>query len=162
MHIFCILFTAIPLRCCLYENWDWKAGGMGQKERSESVCNFFMNLIWHLYNAGTFLISFQASKISLVSDAIDSQGKIFHVKCFSFFHPTTPPRFPRPSRTARWSLLVHDPSNQSLAPDTYKKLNQIKFPVVKSINIGHENGLWVFIENLMANHAQYLLSHISI
>ena len=112
---------------------------MGQKVRSESVSNFFMNMILYLYNAGTFFISFQASEISVVSDPMHSQDNIFHVQCFSFFQPPPPPSQPLSS------LLVHGLITQSPAPGPDKNFNQSKFPLLKSIYIGHVNGLWVLI-----------------
>ena len=112
---------------------------MGQKVISESVSNFFMNMIFYLYNAGTFFISFQASGISVVSDLMHSRDNIFQVKCFSFFHPAPPPPSPQSS------LLVHNLITQSPAPGPEKNFNQIKFPLLKSTYIGHVNGLWVLI-----------------
>ena len=66
-----------------------------------------------------------------------SRDNIFHVTSFSFFQQ------PRP-----WPYqLVPGPITQSPAPVPHENLNPFKFPVSKSIHIGHVettfNGLWV-------------------
>ena len=79
------------------------------------------------------------------SDSMQAESHLFQVprqyfpsKMFFVFPPSPPP-------SLRSSLLVHGLSTQSPAPGPFKNFNQIKFPVVKSIHIGHVNFLWVLM-----------------
>ena len=84
------------------------------------------------------------------SSSKQAKCRLFQMPCIAdtIFFMTNVFRFstlPLPPPSPRSSLLVYGPSTQSPAPGSYKNFNHIKFPVLKSIYIGHVNGLWVLI-----------------
>ena len=94
--------------------------------------------LWTWFDIYIMLERFSSGSKQAETHLFQIPRQYFPSKMFFVFPPSPPP-------SPQSSLLVQGPSTQSPAPARFKNFNQIKFPVIKSIHIGHVNFLWVLI-----------------